>query len=155
MSAIVRKIASSPKRTAVEVWETICKMISDQSSDTIKVLESVTGISSAIISDEIPKDTPIILVGKGPRVRIYCVYGEDALSEDNCNEYSLIQKPTSGNWHMYLPCNQEDMPWLTEALSIISDSITVYDKEKELNVEKQPEEPKGLTIDPSSFLDKL
>lgn len=155
MSVIARRVASTPKRTAAESWQLIIDMVSDQSSNARKTLEAITGVVSAIIVDEVPAEAPIIFTGKGPRTRIYCVYGEDALLDENCNEEPLVQKPTAEDWHMYLPYTKEDWTWVSESLSAVSNFITIYDKDKELDTEKGTDETASLTIDTSSFLNKL
>lgn len=155
MSVLSRKIAATPKRSVDEAWQVIVNMISEPSSEARKILESITGASSAIMVDEIPADTPIVITGKGPRIRIYCVFGEDALLDDNCNEESLVQIPTVGDWHIYLPCAKDDLVWVTEALKPASKFVTAYDKDKEPDVEKNVEATNSLTVDTSSFLGKL
>lgn len=155
MSVIARKIAATPKRTVDEAWQIIINMISDQSSDARNILESITGIVSAILVDEIPANVPIVVTGKGPRIRIYCVYGENALQDDNCNEESLVQKPTIDGWHMYLPCDKEELEWITKSLISISKFVTAYDKDKEPDTEKNSDTQSSLTVDTSNFLNKL
>lgn len=153
MSIIARKIAATPKRTATEAWEIMVGLISDPSSDARKILDSITGVVSAIIVDEVLSDAPIIITGKGPRLRFYCVYGEDALSNDNCDEEPLIQKPTEENWHIYLPCSNEDLTWITESLKQIK-NVTPYDKDKEPEIEKNGQATDSLSIDTNTFLNK-
>lgn len=155
MSVVARRIAATPKRTATETWQVIIDLVSSSSSEAKKILESIVGVVSAIIVDEITAGTPIVFIGTGPRIRIYCVYGEDALSEDNCNEESLIQRPTDGDWHMYLPCTQEDLAWVTESLKSVSNFITSYDKDKEPDIKDGSKVAESLTVDTNSFLNKL
>lgn len=155
MSTIARIIAATPKRTADEAWQIIVDLISDQSSEAAKTLRSITGVASAIIVDEVPSNVPIIVIGKGPRLRIYCVYGEDALLDDNCNEESLVQKPTTEDWHIYLPCVQDELDWVTQSLELVSDFVTAYDKDKEPDTEKGADPVEPLTLDKNSFLNKL
>lgn len=155
MSVLSRKIATTPKRSVDDAWQVIVNMVSEPTSEARKILESITGVASAIMVDEIPAGTPIVFTGKGPRLRIYCVYGEDALLDDNCNEESLVQCPTVEDWHTYLPCAQGDLAWITEALKPASKFVTAYDKNKEPDVEKNVEPTNSLTVDTSSFLDKL
>lgn len=155
MSTIARKIAATPKRTATETWQIVVDMVSDPSSDARKTLESITGVVSAVIVDEFLADTPIIFTGKGPRIRIYCLYGEDALLDENSNEGSLVQKPTSEDWHVYVPCAEEDLSWITESLKPVSAFVTAYNKDKDLNIEKGEDESQSLTVDTTSFLNKL
>lgn len=155
MSVIARKIAASPKRTAVEVWEVICKILSKNGSDARQTLESIEGVAAAIISDEILKDVPIILSGNGPRVRIYCVYGDAALEEDNSNEVSLPEYPTLATWHMYIPCNLEDITWVKASLANFSDYVSVYDKDKVPDIENNSDFSASLNVDRSNLLNKL
>lgn len=155
MSVLSRKIAATPKRSVDEAWQVIVNMVSEPSSEARKILESITGVASAIIVDEIPAGIPIVFTGKGPRIRIYCVYGEDALLDDNCNEEFLVQNPTVEDWHTYLPCAQDDLVWITEALKPASKFVTAYDKNKEPDVEKSVEATNSLTVDTGNFLDKL
>ena len=155
MSVIARRVASTPKRTAADTWQVIIDMVSDQSSTARKTLESIAGVVSAIMVDEVPAEAPIVFTGKGPRIRIYCVYGEETLLDENCNEEPFVQKLTTEDWHMYLPCAKEDWKWVSESLSAVSNFITIYDKDKELDTEKGTDETASLTIDTSSFLNKL
>jgi len=152
MSVIARRIAATPKRTATEVWQLISELIADQSSSAWKDLVSVTGIAAAMIADDIPQSTPFVVVGEGPRVRIYCKYGEDALLGDDCNEDPLAQKPTSENWHVYIPCTAEDLPWVEASLSSISTSIVAYDKDKEPDIEKRVVGSRKLTVNIDTVL---
>jgi len=154
MSTIARRIAATPKRTAVEAWQVISGIIADQSSPAKKILDSITGVVSAIISDEIPQEAPFVIVGSGPRLKIYCEYGDGALSEDNCNEDPLVQKPVLENWRLYIPSAAEDITWITSALTTVSTFVTAYDKDKELEITDNQNSSQKLTINKTVFLNK-
>lgn len=154
MSTIARRIAATPKRTADEAWQVISDIIADSSSPAKKVIDSITGVASAVIADEILQEAPFVIVGSGPRLKIYCEYGDGALSEDDCNEGSLVQKPLLGNWHLYIPCSPEDITWITSALVTVSTFISAYDKDKEPEIENNQGDLQKLTIDKTGFLDK-
>ena len=155
MSVISKRIAATPKRTTIEAWQIICELVSESSSPARQTLLSVAGAAAAIISDEIVQNTPIILVGDGPRLRFYCVYGEDALSDENCNEEPLVKCPTGNDWYLYLPCNSEDLSWISATLESASPYITAYDKNETLEIEEASENTDALTFDPSIFRNKI
>lgn len=155
MSVISKRIAATPKRTAIEAWQIICELVSESSSPARKVLLSASGVAAAIISDEILQSTPIVLTGDGPRLKFYCVYGEDGLSDENCNEESLVKYPTMNAWHVYLPCDSQDLPWINAALVSISSYITAYDKNEALEIEEASENTEALTFDPIIFRSKI
>lgn len=155
MNITAKHIAATPKRTAIEVWQVLYGMISEASSPARQVLTAAGGVAAAIISDEVVKDTPIVLTGSGPRLRFYCVYGEDAVSGDNCNEEPLINCPTINDWHVYLPCNADDLSWVSTTLESISPHITAYNKDKVLDIEKAAEDSSRMTFDPNIFRNKI
>jgi hypothetical protein len=70
MSTIARRIRATPERPATEAWAVIVDLISEQGSAARKDLEAVSGIASCLIADETPKESPIVLAGAGPRLRI-------------------------------------------------------------------------------------
>ncbi len=155
MSVVARKIAATPKRTAAETWKVIIEMIADRSSQAWNELNAAAGIAAAIIAEEIPQQAPFIITGDGPRVRIYCEFGENAVLGDDCNEDPLLQKPISQDWHLYIPCAEDELSWTSAALKDISSSIIAYDKDKDPDIKKQDAEPQKLTINTNDFLKKL
>ena len=70
----------------------------------------------------------MVIVGTGPRVRIYCLYDDEALSGDDANEAPLAQCPTDGDWVMSLPADADDVAWVKDALAKKSTRVTVRDK---------------------------
>jgi hypothetical protein len=76
----------------------------------------IEGIAASIISEGTPQKNAITLIGKGPRLRIYCLYDEDASTED-ANESSLNWNPFESEWEIYLPVEQSDLEWVKTTLS--------------------------------------
>lgn len=155
MSTVARRIAASPKRTATEVWEVISGLLCEKSSQAQKELSLITGVAASIISEEVPQNSPLIVKGVGPRVRIYCQYGENALDDENCNEASLPQKPLMDKWKLYLPCNKEDLDWVNNTLKSLSSSVVAYDKATEPDIEEDTSKQAGMTLNKENFLTKL
>jgi hypothetical protein len=91
-------------------------------------LASVSGIASSLITRE-AMNSPIVVYDSGPRVRVYCLYNEDAIEGDNANEEPLAFDATAGDWKMSLPCRADDLPWVQRALSTKSSRISARDME--------------------------
>src|SRR5262245_32139944 len=116
MTVIARRVIATPARPASAAWTVIVNIIApDESSDARKELESISGIASDLIADEALKSAAVVY-GAGPRVRVYCLYNEDAIAGDGASESSLAFDPTNGDWRMSLPCPAEDLDWVNEAL---------------------------------------
>ena len=64
-------------------------LASDESSDAHVELMSVSGIASSLISSDAMKDAAVVCTGSGPRVRVYGLYGEDAITGEDANEATL------------------------------------------------------------------
>jgi hypothetical protein len=134
MSVVARRIRSVPERSAVSTWEFIVDMLAPKDGKARQELQRVGGIASSIIASESPRESPIIIIGKGPRVRIYCLYDDNAVSGDNASESALAHCPTDDDWTLSLPSEADDLEWLAEALRKKSTRITVRDK-AETNVD--------------------
>jgi hypothetical protein len=130
MSVIARRFASTPARTSGETWERIVSVISKSGSEARRELHAVGGLAASIIADETPRDVPIVVMGNRPRLRMYCVYGEDAVIGDECDERELTSNPTEGEWRLFLPCAEEDLEWVKSALQQRSRRILAYEAEK-------------------------
>lgn len=115
MSVISRRFAASPARTAADVWDAIVNVIAADSDAVKQQLKSITGVIASIISDETPANSPITIIGKGPRLRVYCLYGDDALG-DEANEAALTWKPFESEWEVYFPVEEVDYDWVTKEL---------------------------------------
>ncbi|MGH8579704.1 MAG: hypothetical protein ACREVK_06115 [Gammaproteobacteria bacterium] len=134
MSTVVaRRVASTPKRTAVQTWEKIVEILApDPNSDARKELAKATGVACASISSEATKDVAIVVWGNGQRVRVYCVFDEDAVTGDGIKEDALSKSPTEGNWKISIPCQPEDVKWNNGKLAAVSSRISARSSEDDL-----------------------
>jgi hypothetical protein len=87
-------------------------------------LESIAGVACSSIASEALKDDAVVVQGAGPRVRVYCVFGDDAVSREAVNEDALAKAPTAGDWTLSLPCNADDLAWSQAALAKLSSRVT-------------------------------
>ena len=131
-SVVVRRIIATPGRPASEAWAKIVDLIAPSSGEARTELLSVAGISSSLISDEALKDAPAVLRGKGPRVRFYCIYDEEAVSGDKASEAALATVPTEDTWKLSLPCLAEDLEWVSAALKSKSTRITARNVDEQV-----------------------
>jgi hypothetical protein len=128
MTVVARTFCSIPKRSALETWTAIVSLLAPKDGSAARrELESVAGIASSLITREAMK-SPIVVYGCGPRVRIYCVYNEEAITGDAANENKLAFDATDGDWHMSLPCPAEDLDWIAGALAKKTRRITARDQ---------------------------
>lgn len=128
MTVVARTFCSIPKRSALETWATIVAVLAPKTgSEVRRELESVAGIASSLITRE-AMNSPIVVYGCGPRVRIYCVYNEDAITGDAANENKLAFDATDGDWHMSLPCPADDLDWIVGSLAKKTKRITARDQ---------------------------
>lgn len=134
MTVYARLIISEPVRSASETWGVIVNLLTAQGDAAVKQeLLSVTGAVSSLISDETIKDSPIVAYGAGPRVRFYCLYGENAITGDQANERALPTSPINGDWSVSLPCPPDDMQWVQSFLKKRSSHISVRDVRSPVN----------------------
>jgi hypothetical protein len=124
MTVIARIIRSVPQRSADDTWTKIVSLLApDQASESYRELISIAGVAGSLIARESMTE-PIVVFGSGPRVRIRCLYNEDALTGDGASEGALPTNSTTGDWNMSLPCPKEDLTWITNALARKSSRIT-------------------------------
>ena len=154
MSTIRRDFLSSPHRTGTETWQKIARLLApDQNSPARKEILSVTEIAAQIISTESVKDFPIISSGSGDRVRIYCLYNDDATSPDNANEAALAFDATAKEWRISIPAEEEDLAWSSAEIAKRSNRITVREKNERIAEEEvSPNASASLTLDLEEFL---
>jgi hypothetical protein len=67
-----------------------------------------------------------MLEGVGAQLRIYCRYGMKAVEEGG-NVDALTWNPTAGDWTMHVPCDKENIDWVTESLAESAPRIKVFD----------------------------
>lgn len=156
-SVVARRIIATPARHASKAWAKIVDLIApDQNSPARKELESVAGIASSLISEEAFKDAPAVVRGKGPRVRFYCLYNEDAISGEKASEAALATVPAEGDWKMSLPCPTDDLKWVQAALRNKSTRITARDlsepvTDEDENSQRENTSAKVVTINREAF----
>jgi hypothetical protein len=149
-----RQVRANPHRTASEVWQFITNLIApDSNSPSREELRRVGGIAALVIASEAPKDSPIVVHGTGPRLRVYCLYDEDAISGDGANENTLPFSAAEDDWHLSLPCSAEDLKWVQQELKKRSARVTA--REIGDRVDEEPEatdERSAPQIDLKAFL---
>jgi hypothetical protein len=124
MSVIARHIVASPVRSASSTWAIITDLLAPNEGSARTALQSISGVASALIVSETPKDDPIVVWGEGPRIRIYCLFGEDAIAADDKDEDPFAKCPTIGDWHMSLPSSDEDLPWVEAELKQLATRVS-------------------------------
>ena len=97
-----RDIASIPKRSAAETWREIVNLITGEGSADAASLSAAASVMESLITDEHPAKVPIVVKGVGPRLVIYCLFGEDAMNAD-MDVAKLTWNPTADNWAMTAP----------------------------------------------------
>lgn len=143
MSVVARRIRATPERGASDAWQVIVDLIAPNDGEARSELVGIEGIASAIISTESPKNAPMVVRGKGPRVRMYCLYDDEAISGDDANESALAQCPTDGNWAMSLPADADDVSWVKDALAKKSSRVTVREKSEAFDVGEEESNEAG------------
>jgi hypothetical protein len=127
MTVVARRFVSIPTRTASATWAAISRLLAPREKSAASTeLASIAGIASSLISRE-AMTAAIVLYGTGPRVRVYCLYNDDAIDGEDADEMALSFDPTAGDWQMSLPCPSEDLSWVQDALKAKSRRITARD----------------------------
>jgi hypothetical protein len=130
MSTVVRRcFPSTPARDAHATWKAIVDLLMrGKAGDNRDELMRVAGVAASVITDQAPKDAPIIVTCDGPRTRIYCLYDEDAIDGSDSNEEALGFDPLAGDWAISLPCHADDLSWVSAALAEESKRVTARDQ---------------------------
>jgi hypothetical protein len=135
MTVVSRRIAATPARSASSAWAVIVDLIAPTSGSARTELQGISGIASSLISDEAMKADACVVYGSGPRLRVYCVYDEDAVTGENTNEAPLTFNPTAGDWQMSLPCQPDDLEWVQNALTKQSTHVLAREIGTDINEE--------------------
>ena len=152
MTVVTRNIRATPYRAANDAWEVIVRLLAPNPGPAHDELERVSGIASSLIASESSKDHPMVVWGAGPRVRIRCQFGEDAVTGDNATEDKLAKSPTDGDWSMSLPCSEEDLTWIKAALAKQSNRITARKLGEAVEIDEREERSaSSVTIDKEAF----
>ena len=125
MSVIARRVAASPARTATQAWAVVTDVLFSEWASPPR-LDAAVGAASSSIADGLPRTAPFVLTGAGPRVRVYCLYGDDAIEGDDANESPIDLDGTDADWTLWLPCDADDLDWVTESLASLQ-RVTPYD----------------------------
>jgi hypothetical protein len=154
-TVIARRVASTPTRTAAETWNKVIELLAPEpGSDARKELARAAGVACASIASEASKDAAIIVWGGGPRVRIYCVFGEDAIVGDDVNEDALVKSATVGDWRMSIPCEPGDVAWSNNKLATVSERISARSLEDDVDVVEDGagSSAASMTVDIEEFM---
>ena len=137
MTVVARRIIATPVRSASEAWAVIVGLLAPQSgSEAHQELLAAGGIACSLITDETLKDVPAVVYGSGPRIRLYCLYDDEACTGENAAEAPLTFNATAGEWQMSLPCHADDLDWVQEALKKRSTHVTARDMTAAVEVEQ-------------------
>ena len=90
----------------------------------------------------------MVVWGGGPRMRVYCLFDEDAITQDDVNEDPLPKSPTEGDWKMSIPCLPEDVAWSKAKLASVTTRITARSMDEDV----ADEEPKAASINLAEFM---
>jgi hypothetical protein len=143
VTVIARRFRANPARTAGQTWEAITDLVCGDDKAKAEFLH-VAGVAASLIADEALRQSAIVVAGTGPRLRVYCLYDEDALDGEDANEDPLSWSPTEAGWKTYLPCPTADLSWVSAALSSKgTERFEAYDASEGI---KEPEKTKGFDL---------
>lgn len=155
MATIARTLRSNPHRDALQTWTAIVELLTQGNGGTARTeLMRVAGVAASIITEQAPKDAPIVVTCGGPRTRIYCLYDDDAIDGADAKEDPLGYDALQGDWKISLPCPADDLGWVQGALKKHSSRITARDKSASIAVDEQADTTGAqvLVLDPKGFL---
>ena len=153
MSVVARRIKAIPVRSASGVWRVMVDLLAPTTSDARNELLSIDGVASCLVASEAMKAAPVVVRGKGPCVRLYCNYGEDAIVADDANETPLAICPTEGDWSVSLPCPVEDLKWVQAALMKQCNRVTARDMSEAFAIaDESGDNSAAATINVEAFL---
>lgn len=117
-TVFARRVRATPHRLSSEVWNAIKGLlVSAHNKDANAEFEAFAGMGAYLIEDEVLKDAPLVIHGGGARVRVYCLYGEDAVNGDDANESALPEYPADGDWQLSVPARKSDLDWIRKNLT--------------------------------------
>ncbi len=125
MSVVARTFVSVPQRSASLTWELIVDLIAqDVDSPARRELAAIAGVACSCIADLALADDALVVHGAGPRLRVYALYGDDAIEGDESSESALSFVATDGDWRMSIPCLLDDLEWVQRSLKAVSNRVT-------------------------------
>jgi hypothetical protein len=154
MTVVRRTIRSIPFRSADDTWTFIVDLIAPKSGKARDELLSIAGIASSMITETVMTESPIVVYGAGPRLRVYCLYDHDATSGTKASESDLSFVPTMDDWNLSLPCPSADLTWVVSALKAKSTHIKARDQSDKVEEVEDTEESfrQETQIDKGAFL---
>ncbi len=156
MTVVARRIVSLPIRSALDTWDAIVALIAPETKSDARIeLAAVAGVVCSVITDEALSDDALVVYGDGPRVRIYCLYGEEALEGDDASEGALGFTPTSNDWRMSVPCFPDDLQWVSHALARRSSRISARAVGSDLDTNEQTDSADARRRTPTIDRDSL
>lgn len=146
-TVIARRIAATPVRSASATWAKITDILASAASgESRSELERVRGVGAASVASESPRESAIVVHGGGPRVRLYCIFNDDAITGENVNEDPIQVNPLQDGWRMSIPFPKEDLAWATAELRRLSARITA----REAGTEAESSDPSNRAAAPAS-----
>lgn len=153
MTVIARRIIAEPVRSASETWDVIVDLLAPGANNKARSeLLAITGIACSLIAAESVRNVPLVVYGAGPRIRIYCLYGESAILGEDANESNLTTSAVDGEWSMSLPCSPDDLAWVQAALKKLSSRVTARDLNTPVDDDKTNESGKFAGVNVEAFL---
>ena len=154
MTVVARRIAATPARSASEAWHVIVNLIAPAEGSARNELQTIGGIVSCVIAEEAMKADACVVYGSGPRLRVYCLHNEDAITGEDTNEATLTFCPTEGNWQMSLPCPADDLAWVQQFLKersthVVAREVCTSVDDEESN---EPATAKSAVVNRGAFL---
>ena len=155
-TVVKRQIRATPQRSADEAWKVMVDLLApDANSPARTDFERVAGVVAQVIASEAPRTSPIVVFGNGARVRLYCLYDEDAMTGDDANENSLAFTAAEADWRMSVPCLKEDLAWVQKQLT--ARSLRILAREVGDDVEDTDTSPirasSRVQVDVKAFLE--
>lgn len=154
MTVVARRIAATPARSASEAWHVLVNLVAPSDGAARKELQGIEGIASCVIAEEAMKSDACVVRGSGPRLRVYCLYNEDAITGEDANEAALTFCPTEGDWQMSLPCPADDLAWVQQSLKERSTHVVAREVGTAVDDEEsnEPAAAKGAVVNREAFL---
>lgn len=120
-----RDIASVPVRTGAETWSEIIALITRPDSIDAGQLTAAASVMASLLSEDHYAKHPLTLKGDGHRLVIYGAYGADAVTR-GAEVAPLDWNPTGKAWTLNVPCEPEDLDWVTQTLKTRAPRLAVH-----------------------------
>ncbi|HWA15272.1 MAG TPA: hypothetical protein VG817_02480, partial [Gemmatimonadales bacterium] len=88
----------------------------------------------------------IVVRGSGPRIRIYCLYDDDAIAGEDASEGTLPEIPTTGDWRLSIPVPPEDYEWSVRAIKTCAPHITIRKAGEEVDESTEEKSAARATV---------